>query len=60
MTTASPAGLDFSIPPHLQPILERVRAFVAEDALPAEERIADPADVLASWDVVEALRDRAR
>ncbi len=60
MTTASPAGLDFSIPSHLQPILEQVRAFVAEDALPAEERIADPADVLASWDVVEALRDRAR
>ncbi|MDQ3608038.1 MAG: acyl-CoA dehydrogenase family protein, partial [Actinomycetota bacterium] len=59
MTTA-PAGLDFSVPPHLQPILERVRAFVAEDALPAEERIDDPADVPASWDLVEALRDRAR
>lgn len=56
----APAGLDFSIPPHLQAILERVRDFVAQDALPAEERIADPADVLASWDVVEALRDRAR
>lgn len=60
MTTASPAGLDFTIPPRLQPILERVRDFVAHDALPAEERIADPADVLASWDVVEALRERAR
>ncbi|MBA2765569.1 MAG: acyl-CoA dehydrogenase family protein [Actinomycetota bacterium] len=60
MTTTAPAGLDFSIPPRLQPILERVRAFVAQDALPAEERVADPADVLASWDVVEALRDRAR
>ena len=60
MTTTSPAGLDFSVPPHLQPILERVRAFVAQDALPAEEAVADPADVLASWDVVEALRDSAR
>jgi len=60
MTTTSPPGLDFSIPPHLQPILERVRAFVTQDALPAEEAVADPADVLASWDVVEALRDRAR
>ncbi|HEV2820144.1 MAG TPA: acyl-CoA dehydrogenase family protein [Solirubrobacteraceae bacterium] len=60
MTTAAPTGLDFSIPPHLEAILERVRDFVVHDALPAEERIADPADVLASWDVVEALRERAR
>ena len=37
-----------------------MRAYVEEDALPAEAEIADPADLLASWHVVERLRDRAR
>jgi acyl-CoA dehydrogenase len=52
--------IDFTIPPDLVDVLARVRAFVEEDALPAERDIADPADVLASWHVVERLRDRAR
>ena len=52
--------IDFTIPPDLADLLGRVRAFIEEDALPAERDIADPADVLASWHVVERLRDRAR
>jgi acyl-CoA dehydrogenase len=61
-TGTAPAigGIDFTIPPDLQEILGRVRAFVEEDALPAEAEIADPRDVLASWDVVDRLRERAR
>jgi acyl-CoA dehydrogenase len=52
--------MDFTIPGDLQDLLARVRAYIAEDALPAELEIADPSDVLKSWDVVERLRDRAR
>jgi alkylation response protein AidB-like acyl-CoA dehydrogenase len=55
-----PGTIDFTVPPHLAELLDRVRAYIAEDALPAEREIADPTDVLASWDVVERLRDRAR
>jgi acyl-CoA dehydrogenase len=53
-------ALDFTLPPELADLLERVRAYVAEDVLPAEGDVADPADLLASWHVVERLRDRAR
>jgi acyl-CoA dehydrogenase len=52
--------IDFAIPPDLEELLGRVRAYVAEEVLPAEAEIADPQDVLGSWDVVERLRDRAR
>ncbi len=52
--------IDFTIPPHLADLLERIRTYIAEDVFPAELEIADPADVLASWDVVERLRERAR
>ncbi len=52
--------LDFTLPPELDDLLGRVRAFVAEEALPAEAEVEDPADLLASWPVVERLRDRAR
>jgi acyl-CoA dehydrogenase len=55
-----PPMLDFTLSSELEDLVARVRAYVEEDALPAEAEIADPADVLASWDVVEALRDRAR
>jgi acyl-CoA dehydrogenase len=37
-----------------------VRAYIDEEARPAEQEISDPEDVLASWDVVERLRDGAR
>jgi acyl-CoA dehydrogenase len=53
-------AIDFTIPPELQGLLSRIKAYIAEDVLPAEGEIADPADLLASWDVVERLRDRAR
>ena len=53
-------ALDFTLPPDLRDLIDRVRAYVEEDALPAEAEVADPADLLASWDVVERLRDRAR
>ena len=59
-TTEAVGAIDFTVPPELQDLLARVRAFVQEDVLPAEADIADPEDVLASWSVVERLRDRAR
>ena len=51
-------ALDFTLPAELRDLLDRVRAYVEEDALPAEAEIADPADLLTSWHVVERLRDR--
>jgi acyl-CoA dehydrogenase len=60
MTTTTSGAIDFTIPPALEAVLARVRAFVAEDVLPAEREITDPTDVLTSWPVVERLRDRAR
>jgi acyl-CoA dehydrogenase len=60
-TAAPPLGtIDFTVPPDLQELLDRIRAFITDDVYPAEREIADPADVLGSWDVVERLRDRAR
>src|SRR5919108_564193 len=53
-------ALDFTLPPELRDLLDRVRAYVEEDALPAEAEVADPADLLSSWHVVERLRGRAR
>jgi acyl-CoA dehydrogenase len=53
-------ALDFTLPSELTDLLERVRTYVAEDVLPAEADVADPADLLASWHVVDRLRDRAR
>ena len=55
-----PPMLDFTLPPELEDLVARVRAYVDEEALPAEAEIADPADVLASWHVVDRLRERAR
>jgi acyl-CoA dehydrogenase len=52
--------IDFTTPPELASLLERVRAYIADDVLPAEREIDDPTDVLASWHVVDRLRDRAR
>ncbi len=58
---ASATGtIDFTIPPDLQELLGRIRTFIEDDVFPAEREIADPADVLASWHVVERLRERAR
>jgi acyl-CoA dehydrogenase len=60
-TTPAEAGaIDFTIPPELQELLGRVKAYITEDVLPAEGEIADLADVLGSWHVVQRLRDRAR
>jgi acyl-CoA dehydrogenase len=53
-------ALDFTLPADLSDLIDRVRAYVQEDVLPAEPDVADPADLLASWHVVERLRDRAR
>ncbi|MGI8803171.1 MAG: acyl-CoA dehydrogenase family protein [Solirubrobacteraceae bacterium] len=64
MTAATPTapagGFGFSIPPELDRLLARVRAYVAEDVVPAAEEIEDQTDLLKSWPVVERLRDRAR
>ena len=58
--TAPAAGLDFALAPELRDLLARVRDYVEHDALPAEAELEDPTDVLASWHVVERLRERAR
>jgi len=52
--------IDFTVPTELQSLLQQIKDYISEDVLPAEAEIADPEDVLASWDVVERLRDRAR
>ena len=52
--------IDFTAPPELEELLGRIRTYIAQDVLPAEAEIADPHDILASWDVVDRLRDRAR
>jgi acyl-CoA dehydrogenase len=52
--------IDFTVPPELADLTARVMAYISEDVLPAEAEIADPQDILRSWDVVERLRDRAR
>ncbi len=53
-------GIGFTVPPELRDVLDRVRAFVHEDALPAEAEVGDLNETTASWDVVERLRDKAR
>jgi acyl-CoA dehydrogenase len=52
--------IDFTVPAELQSLLAQIKDYISVDVLPAEAEIADPDDVLASWDVVERLRDRAR
>jgi acyl-CoA dehydrogenase len=61
-TSAPPAAgtIDFTVPAELRELLDRVKAYIEEDVLPAEAEIEDPHDLLKSWDVVERLRDRAR
>ena len=62
MNAALPATgtIDFTVPPDLADLLERIRAYIEEDVFPAELEIADRADILGSWDVVDRLRERAR
>jgi acyl-CoA dehydrogenase len=52
--------IDFTVPPDLADLLERIRAYIEEDVFPAELEIADRDDVLGSWDVVDGLREKAR
>jgi acyl-CoA dehydrogenase len=52
--------IDFTIPAELQSLLAQIKDYISVDVLPAEAEIADPDDVLGSWEVVERLRDRAR
>jgi acyl-CoA dehydrogenase len=52
--------IDFAVPPELDELLGRIKAYISEDVLPAEAEISDPDDLLTSWDVVERLRDKAR
>ncbi|WP_372791193.1 acyl-CoA dehydrogenase family protein [Paraconexibacter sp.] len=59
-TLAPPSVIDFTVPAEVQAVLDRVRAYIEEDVLPAESEIVDHTDILASWDVVERLRDKAR
>ncbi|MDX6640097.1 MAG: acyl-CoA dehydrogenase [Solirubrobacteraceae bacterium] len=52
--------IDFTVPPDLADLLERIRAYIDEDVFPAELEIADRADILGSWDVIDRLREKAR
>jgi acyl-CoA dehydrogenase len=52
--------IDFTVPPELQSLLAQIKDYISVDVLPAEAEIADPDDVLGSWEVVQRLRDRAR
>jgi acyl-CoA dehydrogenase len=52
--------IDFTVPAELRELLDRVKAYIEEDVLPAEADVTDPHDLLKSWGVVERLRDRAR
>jgi acyl-CoA dehydrogenase len=52
--------IDFTVPDDLADVLARVRAYVAEEALPAEAQVTSAEDLLANWDVVDRLRDSAR
>jgi acyl-CoA dehydrogenase len=52
--------IDFTVPPDLADLLERIRTYIDEDVFPAELEIADRADILGSWDVVDRLREKAR
>jgi acyl-CoA dehydrogenase len=54
------AGIDFSVPLYLREIVDRVRAFVEEEVLPAEAEIDSIAELDRTWYVVERLRDCAR
>ena len=51
--------IDFTIPPDLEDLLGRVRAYIDEEVFPAELEISDRTDLLTSWDVVERLREKA-
>jgi acyl-CoA dehydrogenase len=52
--------IDFTIPPELRELVQRVRAYVEEDVLPAEATTGDRYDLDRSRRIVEHLRDRAR
>jgi acyl-CoA dehydrogenase len=52
--------IDFTVPDHLRDLVERVRAYVEQEVLPAEAELSDVADPLRDWHVVEGLRERAR
>jgi acyl-CoA dehydrogenase len=56
----APAGIDFTIPEDLRAIVDEVRAYVAEDVLPAESEIPSIHALDDAWHVVERLRERAR
>jgi acyl-CoA dehydrogenase len=66
MATATPdrpaatGVIDFRVPDELAEVVARVRAFVAEEALPAEECVPDLNHIDTHWDVVEELRAAAR
>src|SRR4051812_32618867 len=57
---ATTGSIDFTIPPDLADLLERIRSYIVEDVFPAELEIAEPENLLSSWHVVDRLRDRAR
>jgi acyl-CoA dehydrogenase len=56
----SPPTIDFRVAPQLAELLQRVRRYVEEEALPAEARLSDPGDADALWATVQQLRETAR
>ncbi|MGH3628863.1 MAG: acyl-CoA dehydrogenase family protein, partial [Sciscionella sp.] len=53
-------GLGFDIPPELDAVVRRVRAFVEQDVLPIEASLADLTDMECVASAAHRLRDRAR
>jgi acyl-CoA dehydrogenase len=58
--TSREDGIGFTVPEHLARIVDEVRAFVAEDVLPAEREMGPIETLEIGFGVVARLRDRAR
>jgi acyl-CoA dehydrogenase len=60
MTGTAQAGVGFTIPEPVERIVDEVRAYVAEDVLPAEREIRSIEELDIAGDTVRRLRARAR
>lgn len=52
--------IGFDVSPEQQELAARVRAYVHEDVLPLDAEVDHPGELERRWDLVQALRERAR
>ncbi|MDW5596547.1 acyl-CoA dehydrogenase family protein [Conexibacter stalactiti] len=52
--------ISFAVTPEQQQLVERVRAFVRDDVLPADAQVDHAGQLAGRWELVESLRERAR